>query len=160
MLDDSTIRDFKHEPYSKDEFINILKEYDSLGYKVYIGTDSNIICDEILIATAICFHKSDSDSSSSGKIFYIKESVSRKSYPNLRTRMLLEAYRSIELAMEIESVFSGKLEVHLDVGDTIKSKTSAYEKELQALVRGQGYTCEIKPYSWASSGVADRVVRS
>jgi len=74
--------------------------------------------------------------------------------------MLLEAYRSIELAMELEPMVKGKLEVHLDVGDTIRSKTSAYEQELQALVISQGYSCEIKPNSWASSAVADRVVKT
>jgi len=61
--------------------------------------------------------------------------------------------------MEIEHLIDNNLEVHLDVGNTIKSKTSAYEKELQALVRGQGYICAIKPNSWASSSVADKAAK-
>ena len=73
--------------------------------------------------------------------------------------MLLEAYRSIEIAMELENLFSNRLEVHLDVGDTIRSKTAAYEQELQSLVISQGYACVIKPFSWAGSAAADRIVK-
>jgi len=165
MLDQHIIRDFSQNTYTKEEFLNQLKNYDEQGYNLYIGTDSQIVKRKISIVTAMCFHKSGDDAGDdaggvSGKIFYVKERIGRKQYPNLRTRMLLEAYRSIELAMELESLFSKKLEVHLDVGNTIKSKTSAYEKELQALVLSQGYGCEIKPYSWASSSVADKVVKS
>jgi predicted RNase H-related nuclease YkuK (DUF458 family) len=160
MLDEHTIRDFNQKPFTKEEFLKQLKAYDEDGFNVFIGTDSQIIKKKISIVTAVCFHKSGEEvGSSSGKIFYMKEKISRKQYPNLRTRMLLEAYRSIELAMELEPLVSTKLEVHLDVGDTIRSKTSKYERELQALVLSQGYSCEIKPYSWASSAVADRVVR-
>jgi predicted RNase H-related nuclease YkuK (DUF458 family) len=73
--------------------------------------------------------------------------------------MLLEANRSLEIAMELDQYTKRKIEVHLDVGDTIKSKTSAYEQELQSLIISQGYNCEIKPRSWASSSVADKVTR-
>jgi len=163
MLDEHIIRDFSQNTYTKEDFLNQLKKYDELGYNVYIGTDSQIIKKKISIVTAVCFNRAETDYNTggvSGKIFYIKEKISRKQYPNLRTRMLLEAYRSIELAMELEDLVSGRLEIHLDVGDNlIKNKTSAYERELQALVVSQGYGCEIKPNSWASSAVADKVVR-
>jgi len=156
MLDEHIIRDFEHKTYTKEEFLEQLKLHDEAGFDTYVGTDSQIIKKKIAIVTAICFHKDGQ----SGKIFFVKERISRKQYPNLRTRMLLEAYRSIELAMELDPLIMGNLEVHLDVGDTIRSKTSAYEAELQALVISQGYSCAIKPYSWASSAVADRVVKN
>lgn len=163
MLDDHIIKDFSGGTYTKEEFLEQLSEYDSDGFSVYIGTDSQIIKKKISIVTAICFHKpisgEDCGSGVTGKIFYMKEKIPKDGYRNLRTRMLLEAYRSVELAMELDFFVSSKLEIHLDVGDTIRSKTSAYEKELQALVLSQGYNCEIKPNSWASSSVADRVVR-
>ena len=96
--------------------------------------------------------------SKTGKVFTISENIKRKLYPTLRSRMLLEANRSLEVAMDLEPYVKVKIEVHLDVGNTIKSKTSAYEQELQSLVISQGYTCEIKPNSWASFA-ADKITR-
>lgn len=158
MLDEHTIRDFSNKIYSKTQFLDELKIYNQQGYNVYIGTDSKIIKHKIAIVSAICFHK-PGVTGTSGKIFYIKEKISRKQYASLRARMLLEAYRSIEIAMELENQCSNGLEVHLDVGDTIRSKTSAYEQELQSLVISQGYNCVIKPLSWAGSAAADRIVK-
>lgn len=158
MLDEHIIRDFSNKIYSKNQFLEELKTYNDLGFNVYIGTDSKIIKNKIAIVSAICFHK-PGISGTSGKIFYIKEKINKKQYASLRARMLLEAYRSIEIAMELENLFSNKLEVHLDVGDTIRSKTAAYEQELQSLVISQGYNCVIKPFSWAGSAAADRIVK-
>jgi predicted RNase H-related nuclease YkuK (DUF458 family) len=81
--------------------------------------------------------------------------------PTLRARILYEAYRSIEIAIEMDRQIYGQLVVHLDVGaDAIKNKTARFEKELQILVRAQGFGCEIKPNSWASSSIADRFTKS
>jgi predicted RNase H-related nuclease YkuK (DUF458 family) len=157
MLDEHIIRDYNHKTYTKEEFLEQVKEYDRKGFNAYIGTDSKIVKRKVAIVTAVIFH----DSSNGGKIFYMKDRVSMKECPNLRMRMMLEAYRSVETAMELEKYLHHGLEIHLDVGDdVIKNKTSAYEKELQTLVVGQGYVCEIKPNSWASSSVADRFVKN
>jgi len=155
MLDEHLVRDYSNRTYTKEEFLEQVKEYDRKGFDAYIGTDSKIVSKKVSIASAIIFHNSNSG----GKIFYIRDKVNRRECPSLRSRMLLEAYRSIELAMELEQYLHHGLEIHLDIGDDIfKNKTSAYEKELRALVTGQGYTCEIKPNSWASSSIADRFV--
>lgn len=156
MLDDHQIRDFSGNNLSKQEFLDYLVANNKLGFNVYIGTDSKVHRDRVSVVTAICFHQEGK----SGKVFYIKEKISRKQCPSLRSRMLLEAYRSIELAMELEPLVSNKIEIHLDVGDTIKSKTSAFEQELQSLVLAQGYGCAIKPFSFSSSAVADKVSRT
>ena len=158
MLEDKLIRDFSQNDYTYQEFRTMVKYYSKEGYDVFIGSDSQVHRRNINIVTAICFLK-QGDNQATGKIFYVKNKEKRKEYPNLRTRMLLEAYRSIEAAMEIEELVVTKLTIHLDVGETIKSKSASYHKELQALVKGQGYDCQIKPNSWASSAVADKVVR-
>jgi predicted RNase H-related nuclease YkuK (DUF458 family) len=154
---DGTIRDFEQVVYTKEEVIEQIKEYDRLGYKVYIGTDSQIFRKKISIATCICFH---SDDLGCAKIFYVKERIKKRDYPSLRSRMWLEAYRSVELAFEIQEMLSSPITIHIDVGDTYRSKTALYEQELQALVSGQGFGCAIKPDSWAASAVADRVAKS
>lgn len=158
MLDEHIIRDFKNKIYSKEQFLEELEAYNKQGFNVYIGTDSKIIKNKIAIVSSICFHKPGA-SGTSGKIFYIKEKISRKQYSSLRARMLLEAYRSIEIAMELENLCSNKLEVHLDVGDTIRSKTAAFETELQSLVISQGYACVIKPFSFAANACSDHILK-
>jgi hypothetical protein len=157
MLENAVIRDFHQREYTYDEMIEKIKEYDRAGFNFYIGTDSQVIKRKISIVTAICCHKEGGGDS---KIFYVKERIRKKDYPSLRARMLLEAYRSIEAAMEIEPFISNRLSVHLDVGDTNRSKTSKFHKELEFLVQAQGYDCSIKPDSWAASSVADRMAKS
>jgi predicted RNase H-related nuclease YkuK (DUF458 family) len=74
--------------------------------------------------------------------------------------MLMEAYRSIEAAMDLDPIVKTKISIHLDIGSSHRSKTRMYQQELQYLVSSQGYECKIKPDSWAAGGVADRVSKS
>lgn len=71
--------------------------------------------------------------------------------------MLLEAYTSLEVALEIDPAVKSELIIHLDVGsDTRRNRTAKFSAELQMLVKSQGFGCAIKPDSWASSAVADK----
>lgn len=161
MIDDKRIiRDISNNIYTAEQFIEMIKEYDQKGYDFYVGTDSQIFHNHLSIVTAICPRKSNEISGISGKVFYIKEKLNPKEFKNLRTRMLLEAYRSIETAMDLDPFITHKISIHLDIGTTGKSKTSAYQQELQYLVTAQGYECEVKPHSWAACGVADRFSKS
>jgi predicted RNase H-related nuclease YkuK (DUF458 family) len=45
----------------------------------------------------------------------------------------------------------------LDVSDNAKNKSSVCKTELMYLMKSQGYDVKIKPDSWASSSVADRL---
>lgn len=164
MLAERTIRDLNQREYSYDEFLAILQELDSEGFDFYIGTDSQIIKRKISIVTCVCAIR---EGGGNNKVFFVKERIKKTEYPNLRSRMLLEAYRSVEAAMEIEGYVKNKLTIHLDVGnDDAKpkgaksSKTTLYHKELQFLVQAQGYECSIKDDAWAASSVADRVAKS
>lgn len=160
MLESKDIRDFKQRQYDFEQFEKILDEFKNSKYEVFIGTDSQVIKKRISIVTCMCFTKIQDTGHRSTRIFYIKDKLDQKKYPNLRMRMLLEAYTSIEVAMEIEKYMKERLTIHLDVGTTAKSKTSAYHKELEYLVESQGYKCEVKPDAWASSSIADRMTKS
>jgi len=171
MLQDRVIRNLHNREYTYDEFVQIIKEYDRNGAEFYIGTDSQIIKKKISIVTCICVCVRGSN-----KVFYIKDRLNKNDLKNMqmpafvlrqtkdisaiRLRMLLEAYRSIECAMEVEPYIKNKLHVHLDIGSTNKSRTSAFQKELEYLVQSQGYGCAIKPDSWAASAVADKMTKS
>ncbi len=122
---------------------------------LYIGTDSQEFSKDITIVTCIAFHKSDGPKSS---IFYFKDKVSRKYCKNLKTRMTMEAFQSVQVALEMSDLYNGDIEVHLDIGSNEKkSKTFLFKNELEQLVMSQGYKCEVKPNSWASSTIADRL---
>jgi predicted RNase H-related nuclease YkuK (DUF458 family) len=158
MLKEGIIRTFNDAEISYEEFVETMKSLDEDGLDVYIGTDSQVIKNKICIATCICFYKRGV---TKNKVFYIKKRVPEKRYPTLRARMLFEAYTSLEAALEVDPYIKGGLTVHLDIGsDFRKNKTAKFSKELQILVKSQGFGCEIKPNSWASSSLADKYTKS
>lgn len=158
MLKTGVIRTFDNVEVKYESFMSTLKQLSSQGLDLYIGTDSQVLKDKISIATCICFYK---PGISENKIFYIKTKLSKERYPTLRSRMLLEAYRSLEAALELDSYTKGRLTVHLDIGADLKrNKTAKFNKELKILVESQGFSCEVKPNSWASSSIADRFTKS
>ena len=154
MLEENTIRTFAGKELSYEEFIEEVKLLSKEGLDVYIGTDSQIIKEKISIATCICFYKRGIKKN---QIFHIKRKIPREKYPTLRARMLLEAYTSLEVALEVDPIIKSKLIVHLDIGaDMRKNRTAKFSNELQMLVRSQGFGCAIKPDAWASSAIADK----
>lgn len=158
MLKTGTIRDVNQEILSYAKFVEKLKDLNKEGLDVYIGTDSQVLGLKISIVTCICLYRNGLPKNS---IFYIKEKLNTERYPTLRSRMLLEAYRSLEVALEVDQLVDGQLTVHLDIGsDVAKNKTAKFQNELQFLFKSQGFGCEIKPNSWASSCVADRFTKS
>jgi hypothetical protein len=158
LLKDDTIRTFENKIIKYEDFLKELKQLNQEGLDVYIGTDSQIIKEKISIATCVCFYKWGIPKS---QIFYVKKRVPAKRYPTLRARMLFEAYTSLEVALEVDPYIEGGLTVHLDIGSNpLVNKTAKFSKELQILVRSQGFGCEIKPKSWASSSIADKFTKS
>ena len=152
------IRGFYNEEVSYSYFLEKLKEYNNEGFDAYIGTDSQVIKGKVSVVTCVCLYKFGAKKN---EIFYIKNRVPVKRLPTLRARMLHEAYKSLEAAIDVDPFIDGKLTVHLDIGtDPKRSPTARFKKELQVLVRSQGFGCEVKPNSWASSSVADMFTKT
>ena len=157
MLSESVIRNMRQEEYSYTDFIIELKALRKKGLEVYIGTDSQVIKDMISIVTCVCLYK---HGIRENKIFYIKNKVKRERYPTLRSRIVFEAHRSLAAALEISPLVTGPLTIHLDIGsDLKKNKTAKFQKELKMLFTSQGFNCEVKPNSWASSSIADKFTK-
>lgn len=157
-LSEKTLRRFRGEEISYNEFIKLAKDLENDGLNLYIGTDSQEFYDTVTVVTCIAFYAPGIPKSS---IFYFKDRIPRKSVPNLKSRMTMEAFQSVQVAMEMGEIYSGEIEVHLDIGYSEKrSKTFLFRKELEQLVESQGYRCEIKPNSWASSTIADKLTKS
>jgi predicted RNase H-related nuclease YkuK (DUF458 family) len=153
LFKENQIRGFYNEEVSYEDFLLKLDEYNQEGFDAYIGTDSQVIKGRVSVVTCVCLYKFGAKKN---EIFYVKNRVPANRLPTLRARMLHEAYKSLEAAIDIDPLIDGELIVHLDIGtDPIRCKTAKFQKELQILVRSQGFGCEVKPNSWASSSVAD-----
>lgn len=122
---------------------------------IYIGTDSQQDGTKTQFVTVIVIH----DPGHGGRAFYTKESVPR--IKSLRERLLKEVWLSVMTGIEVDPMISedSTLEIHVDANPNTKFKSSAYVKELAAMVVSQGFTAVLKPEAWAAMHVADHVVK-
>lgn len=171
MFKNTFIRDLSGHSYSFAELVSFLDDLPKEEIQFDIGTDSQIDGDRLCIVSCFCVRVLDLR-----KIFYVKEKFSEEGLKAvgvssfiisnadesayLRLRMLFEAFRSIELALELAEFCRGKISIHLDVGETDASKTSQFQNEIAFIVKSQGFECFIKPDSWAASCVADKVIKN
>ena len=69
----------------------------------------------------------------------------------LENKIFEEVDCSIEIAKECEKQFpNAKIEVHVDVGKTNRSRTRIYVDIIKGWITGMGYCYKVKPQSWAS----------
>lgn len=147
-------KDLDKVPVSEKYVVSKIVELQKEGYTIAIGSDSQSFYDNISFVTTICAHHRTKGALG----YYIKFKKDIKEFPTLRARMSAEAFNSIEMAWWIKEKLpeGAELEVHLDIGnDPDKCATFKFKKELTSIVKSQGFSCKIKPESWASSGVAD-----
>lgn len=138
-----------------DEIVLTIQNYIQKGSKIFIGTDSFVSKRKTCMATAICVHKSRVV----GKYFYTREHLSKKTYPNLKMRMLDEVNRTVALAWKLVEmgVDANNIELHLDVAPfDAKTKTSNLSENLKGYALGAGFDCKIKPEAFAASNIADK----
>ena len=147
-------KDLDKIPISKEKVVSIIVNLYNQGYTIAVGSDSQAFYDNISFVTTVCAHHKNKGAVG----YYIKWKRPRYEFPTLRARMSAEAYNSLEMAWWIKEKLpeEGYPEVHLDIGnDPVRCATFKFKKELTSIVKSQGFSCKIKPESWASSGVAD-----
>ena len=67
-----------------------------------------------------------------------------------------EVFSSIETGHNVKEVFpDANIEIHIDVGTTIRSQTRHFADIVTGWTKAAGFICRIQPYSWASTAVAD-----
>jgi predicted RNase H-related nuclease YkuK (DUF458 family) len=98
LFEDKRIRDIGKEDISYEDFVSRLFKYKEEGFKFYVGTDSQISKDEIVVVTCLCVHNRYKGG---GTGFYIKDRIKRFTYPTLRSRMSMEAFNSIEAVFDL-----------------------------------------------------------
>jgi len=133
--------------------INELKRYSSMGGKIYVGADSMYRNDICVFACTIALHNADQKIA---KYYFAKERDRSTKYKDLATKINKEVDLAISAALEIRNnIPNSNIEIHVDIGKKKKNSTRFLVNQICGWVTGLGFDCCIKPYSWASSDIAD-----
>jgi len=123
---------------------------------VCIGTDSQVKGKQTEFATVIVFIRKGK-----GGFMYIhNESTSQKM--SIKQRMLTEVAKSIEAAYTLCNLFTlynVDMEVHADINTNPNFKSNEALKEAMGYILGMGFAFRAKPYAFASSSCANKVVQ-
>ncbi len=127
------------------------------GYrlKVCIGSDSQIIGDEVHFATVIVFLREKR-----GGFMFISNEKSPR-VMSLRERMILEVGRSVEVAYSLCHLldrYDVALEVHADINTDPMFESNVALKEAMGYILSMGFEFKAKPDAFASSSCADKFV--
>lgn len=145
----------------------VLKEVQKHGIEnieIWIGTDSqNHENKYTRFVTAFVIYRDGKG----GRVFLNKRKEAL--YPNIKQRMIQEAYLSIEAAKrftdaiveyEIEELYDLPLPaIHADVNGKEMHKSNTAMKEIVGFIKGMGFDCVIKPGSVVASTVADKFTK-
>lgn len=134
-----------------------IKREMAAGYrlKVCIGTDSQVIGDDVHFATVIVFVREKRG----GFMFISNHKNARKM--TLRERMILEVGRSVEVAYsmcELLDLYDIALEVHADINTDPTFESNTALKEAMGYILSMGFVFKAKPDAFASSSCADKFV--
>ena len=123
--------------------------------KICIGTDSQVKSQVTEFATVIVFVRKKCG----GFMFVNKFKEIRKM--GLKERMILEVSKSVETAYSLSSIINKyqiELEIHADINTDPNFPSYQALKETMGYIMGMGYTFKAKPYAFASSQCADKLV--
>lgn len=123
--------------------------------KVCIGTDSQVYGTHTEFATVIVFLRKKK-----GGFMYIHNENSKIQY-SIKERLLLEVFKSIEIAYELCNLFTKydiEMEVHADINTDPQFQSNTALKEAMGYILGMGFAFKAKPEAFASSSCADKMV--
>jgi len=154
--------DIAHKQYWQDndgnkydeEFITSeIDEYVKSGGKIYVGADSMLLSNACNFAAVIAMH----DRGNNIAKYYFKRFKEKSgNYQILQVKILEEVLLAIQTAQHVLKICpEAEVELHIDIGSTKKSETRKMINLVKGWVTGTGFKFKIKPYSWASSSLAD-----
>ena len=124
--------------------------------KVCIGTDSQVKGRETEFATVIVFVRKGK-----GAFMYIHNDRTTRRM-TIKERMLEEVAKSIDIAYRLCDIFTAfnvDMEVHADINTNPNFKSNDALKEAMGYITGMGFAFKAKPYAFASSSCANKVVQ-
>ena len=148
-----------------DEVTAVLMREREAGHelKVCIGTDSQVKGKVTEFATVIVFIRKGK-----GGFMYIHNETSQQKM-SIKQRMLTEVAMSIDIAYKLCNIFSRysvDMEVHADINTNPSFKSNDALKEAMGYIMGmpacragRGFAFKAKPYAFASSSCANKVVQ-
>lgn len=141
-----------------DEIRSILVREKEAGHelKVCIGTDSQVKGKETEFATVIVFIRKGK-----GGFMYIHNETSIQKM-SIKQRMLQEVSKSIDVAYALCSIFTLyniDMELHADINTNPNFKSNDALKDAMGYIMGMGFAFKAKPYAFASSSCANKVVQ-
>jgi len=143
---------------TRELLLKDIEQHTETGGKIFVGCDSNMIGEMCTFAHAICLYN---ESARAGGRYYCKTSkVKMKMMTPPQVRIMQEAQNAIEIALELAEIFpSENIEVHLDVNTRKGYLSQTLADQLSGYVKASGFSCKLKPDSWAAAGIADSHTR-
>ena len=123
--------------------------------KICVGTDSQVKADEIDFASVIVFLREKK-----GGFMFIHNRRLRR-VMGIKERMITEVSYSVEIAYQLCDLLDQhdvELEVHADINTDPYFESNVALKEAMGYIRSMGFEVKMKPYAFASSSCADKVV--
>lgn len=129
-------------------------------YSVVVGTDS-MNREDTKVVTVVAIHHIGNG----GFFFYNVENIKR--IDNLSKKIVYETQKSLEysnaIIFELDNLYNKygfdyskiKFSIHVDAGYT--GDTRKVIPEIISWINSCGYDCNIKPYSYVASTIADRI---
>lgn len=143
---------------SSDEITQIIRDHVSLGGRIFIGCDSNVVGTCCTYATAIVLY--NENERRGGRYFFNRNRTQIALRSSLRARLMTEADMSILLGIELQEEFpDARIEIHLDVSQRKENLSNGVADQVAGYAKAAGFECKLKPESWASSCVADEHTR-
>ena len=148
--------DLIQDPIKKEVEKAIIREK-AAGNKlmVCIGTDSQVRGDITEFATVIVFLREKK-----GGFMYIHNDRTRQRM-SLKERLLTEVSMSINIAYELCDLLDSHdvdLEVHADINTNPHFKSNTALSEAMGYILSMGFAFKAKPYAFASTSCANKVV--
>jgi predicted RNase H-related nuclease YkuK (DUF458 family) len=142
----------------EDEVRRVMVREKEAGHqlKVCIGTDNQVKGKETEFATVIVFIRKGK-----GGFMYMHNETTKQKM-SIKQRMLTEVAKSIEVAFALSNLFtlySVDMEVHADINTNPNSRSNDALKEAMGYIIGMGFPFRAKPYAFASSSCANKVVQ-
>jgi predicted RNase H-related nuclease YkuK (DUF458 family) len=128
---------------------------------VYVGADSKRFLEtpgkfKATYSTVIVFHI---EGNLGCRVF--SDKTTEDDYGSIEQRLMKETSNAIECAQRIIPFLNGRnLEIHLDVSPDKRYKSNKIMQSALGYVHGAtGYEAKIKPYAFAASSAADRILK-
>lgn len=140
------------------EWIGSNKENLWGGHELIVGADSHAHRREYKFIQVVCIYKKGR-----GGVYYYTSTWEPRSKfkgpynAKVKARLFHEVGLSVELATLLESATGFKPVVHIDASPTgTKELTSTFCDQLKGYVQAFGFEAYEKPWSFCSSGIANR----